>query len=112
MKEKRIQHEIKKFLKDMGFAVWDLSQPRATMQTPGFSDLVAFGHGLILFVEVKTETGKLSEYQEVFAYEVRANGGTYLVLRDVREAWDYLAGLGIIKESAQQDRCATGTGIV
>ena len=97
--EQKIRLEIRKFLKDVGFSVWDLEQNRKTRQTPGFSDLVAFGHGLILFIEVKTETGKLSEYQEVFAYEVRANGGTFLLWRDVREAWDYLAGLGIIKES-------------
>ncbi len=96
--ETRIRIDIREFLKKMGYALWDLEQNRKTRQTPGFSDLVAFGHGMILFIEVKTEKGKLSDAQEVFAHSVRANGGTYLVWRDVREAWDYLVSVGIITE--------------
>ena len=96
--ETRIRIDIREFLKKMGFSLWDLEQNRKTRQTPGFSDLVAFGHGMILFIEVKTETGTQSENQKIFEAEVKANGGTYLVWRDVREAWDYLVTKGIITE--------------
>ena len=99
--ETRIRIEIREFLKKMGYSVWDLEQNRKTRQTPGFSDLVAFGHGLILFIEVKTEQGKLSDAQEVFAHAVRSNGGNHLILREVREAWDYLVSLGVITEADQ-----------
>ena len=98
--ETKIRLEIRRFLKKMGFAIWDMEQNRPTRQTPGFSDLVVFGHGTILFVEVKTPTGKLTGYQEEFGDAVGENGGTYLVWRDVRDAWDYLVQVGIIKEAA------------
>ncbi|MCK5316291.1 MAG: hypothetical protein KAJ55_00175 [Anaerolineales bacterium] len=97
--EQKIRIEIREFLKTISFAVWDLEQNRKTRQTPGFSDLVAFGHGLILFIEVKTEKGTQSDFQKGFEVEVKANGGHYLLWRDVREVWDYLVGLGIITET-------------
>ena len=99
--EAQIRYSIRRLLvQKLGFAVWDMEQNRKTRQTPGFPDLVVIGHGLILFVEVKTPKGKLSEHQELFRDEVTANGGTYLVWRDVRDAWDYLVAEGIIKEAA------------
>ena len=97
--EQKIRLEIRKFLKNVGFSCWDFEQGRKTRQTPGFSDLVACGHGLILFIEVKTETGTQSDAQKVFEDEVTANGGKYFLWRDVREAWDYLVVGGIIKEA-------------
>ncbi len=97
--ETRIRIDIRELLKKMGYSVWDLEQNRKTRQTPGFSDLVAFGHGMILFIEVKTEKGTQSDYQKIFEAEVNANGGTYFVWRDVRDAWDYLVSVGIITEA-------------
>lgn len=95
--EQKIRIEIREFMKTMGFAAWDLEQGRKTRQTPGISDLIIFGHDLILFVEVKTPKGTQSDHQKLFELEVTANGGTYLIWRDVRDAWDYLVGQGIIK---------------
>ena len=97
--ETKIRLAIKRFSKQMGFSVWDMEQNRATRQTPGFSDLVLVGHGLILFVEVKTPKGRLSAYQKAFRDAVTENGGTFLVWRSVRDAWDYLVEVGIIRES-------------
>ncbi len=97
--EQAIRYGIKRFLKQVGFAVWDMEQNRRTRQTPGFSDLVAFGHGVILFIEVKTEKGRLSAYQEEFGDEVAQNGGVFLVWRSTRDAWDYLVQIGVIEEA-------------
>lgn len=94
-----IRIAICKFLKQLGWAVWDMEQNRPTRQTAGFSDLVALGHGRVLFVEVKTAKGILSPAQTVFGAEVAANGGTFLVWRSVKDAWDWLAREGIIEEA-------------
>lgn len=98
--EQAIRLEIKRLLKQLGFAVWDMEQNRPTRQTPGFSDLVVIGHGLILFVECKTPKGRLSDYQRVFGEAVTSNGGTYLIWRSVNDAWDYLVERNIIEEAS------------
>ena len=96
--EADIRIGIREHLKNLGWAVWDMEQNRPTRQTAGFSDLVACGRGWILFIEVKTEHGRTSEAQDVFAAEVRKNGGTYLVWRSVKDAWDWMEAKGLIKE--------------
>jgi len=98
--EQQIRLGIKRLLMQLGFAVWDMEQNRPTRQTPGFSDLVAMGHGQILFIEVKTPKGRLSEYQKLFGSAVTNNYGTYLVWRSVTDAWDWLVEWNIIEEVA------------
>lgn len=97
--ETQIRLGIKKFLKEVGFYVIDTEQNRRTRVTPGLSDLIAFGHGVVLFVEVKTEKGKLSAYQEEFGGAVSQNGGNFLVWRSTHDAWDYLVQVGVIEEA-------------
>ena len=97
--EQAIRLGIKKFLKQVGFAVWDCEQNRRTRVTPGLSDLIAFGHGVILFIEVKTDRGRLTPYQEGFGDAVAQNGGNYLVWRSTYNAWDYLVQVGVIDEA-------------
>ena len=97
--ERSIQSGIVELLRKLHWSVWDLSQPRATLQTPGISDLVAIGRGHILFVEVKTPKGKLRESQKVFGREVLANGGEYLIWRSVNDAWDWLVERHYIEEA-------------
>jgi Holliday junction resolvase-like predicted endonuclease len=96
MTEKQVQHAIKKFLHQMGFSVWDMSQPRATKQTAGFCDLVACGKGLVIFIEVKTEKGRQTVDQKCFQIEVTQNGGEYQLWRSVKDAWDFLESKGIV----------------
>ena len=89
--EKQVQAAITDLLKkQLGLPVYDLSQPRATCQTPGLPDLIAIGRGLILFIEVKRPGGKRTEYQRQFQREVEANGGTYVVWSSAKQAWDFL----------------------
>ena len=98
--ETTIRIAIRDFLKkQLGFAVWDMEQNRPTRQTPGFSDLVACGYGRILHIEVKTPKGKTTPAQDLFAAEIRKNGGTYLVWRSVMDAWQWLEAEGIVKEA-------------
>ena len=95
--EAQIRRGIREMLKQLGFAVWDLEQNRPTRQTPGISDLIAMGHGLVLFIECKTRKGRLTDAQHFFGQEVERNGGVYLIWRSTTDAWDWLVEQGIIE---------------
>ena len=56
---------------------------------PGVSDLCAVREGVVLWIECKSPTGRLSPKQERFRADVEAHGGTYVVARSV----DDLAGI-------------------
>lgn len=86
MTEKQVQADIKKYLRTVGASVWDTSQPRAAMITPGLPDLIVVFRGRLAFVEVKTEKGKLSPAQEVFRAEVAGAGHDYQVWRSAHDA--------------------------
>jgi len=59
---------------------------------PGMSDLTAVKDGKVLFIEIKTETGKLSDNQLVFQKEIESRGGNYLVIRSVEQIIAYVKG--------------------
>lgn len=76
----------------VGFAVYDMEQNRPTRQTPGFVDLVAFGHGLILFIECKSDRGRLSAWQRVMrdlVIEQRIAEVFHFVWRSPKEAHEW-----------------------
>ena len=52
----------------------------------GVSDLVVVGEGKIIFVEIKTLTGKQSETQKKFQRDVEALGHRYLIWRSLEDA--------------------------
>lgn len=95
--EARIQRNISVLMKTFGFAVWDMSQDRATRQTPGVPDLIIMGWGRVLFVEVKTPKGKESPTQIDFRETCNANGGLSLVWRCDSDAMDWCHQQGIVK---------------
>lgn len=97
--EASIQAGIKDLLKNLGAYVVDTSQPRATMITPGLSDLIVMGWGRIAFVEVKTPDGKMSKHQVAFRREVEDNGGTYMVWTSSKDAWEWLKDVGAVQEA-------------
>ena len=104
MKEAQISREIVKFLRTLGFAVYDTGQgyrkeSGGTRITPGLADLIVIGHGLFTFVEVKTQKGKLRPSQEVFRDECIQNGVPWQLWRDVRDAWDWAVAHGIVEEA-------------
>lgn len=53
--------------------------------TPGFSDLVLFGHGQIIFAEVKLDYNEPQPAQVEFQRQVVKNGGLYVVLHNPDE---------------------------
>ena len=60
--------------------------------TKGVSDLIAMRDGRVLFLEIKTETGKLSDHQKEFARNVHEQGVEYYIVRDL----DDLKNVGVV----------------
>lgn len=51
----------------------------------GFSDLIVVGKGRVLFVEMKTPQGRLSESQKRFKERVNSLGHEYVVCRSLEQ---------------------------
>lgn len=56
----------------------------------GFPDLTALKDGKTLYVEIKTATGKQSQWQIEFQRVCEAHGGTYIVARSVDDVKPWL----------------------
>ena len=95
--EKRVQAAVKRALTTLGFGVSDLSQPRASMVTPGIPDLyVTHGRwGLALWIEVKAGKNDLSPAQRAWHREAEAAGATVLTVWSVDDLVAGLKGLGV-----------------
>ena len=58
----------------------------------GFADLIVISGGQVLFLEVKSESGRLRKSQEVFCDTVGAQGFGWALVRSVDDALSALAG--------------------
>lgn len=63
---------------------------------PGFADLIVLAGGRVLFLEVKSKTGRLSPAQIVFRDAVQAQGFAWALVRSVDDALATLAEHGFI----------------
>ena len=59
--------------------------------------LVALPRGRVWFIEVKTETGKLSPLQEVFRQEVQGLGCNYVCLYGEKDVDNWLVYAEVVK---------------
>ena len=82
--ENEIQSAIREYLRMRGWYVIRIQQGMGAHR--GLSDLIAVKDGRVVFAEIKTPRGRLSEYQERFREEIAAHGGEYAVLRSVEDA--------------------------
>jgi hypothetical protein len=62
---------------------------------PGFADLIVICQGRVLFLELKSLKGKLSETQEAFRDAVQAQGFGWSLVRSLDDALDALADHGL-----------------
>ena len=60
----------------------------------GFADLIVISGGRVLFLEVKSQTGRLRKSQEVFRDTVSAQGFGWALVRSVDDALGALADHG------------------
>ena len=81
--ESDIQAAIKEYLQWHGWFVVKIHQSLGSYK--GIADLYALKDGRHVWIEVKTEKGRLSEYQEKFKRDVTAHGGRYIVARSVED---------------------------
>jgi hypothetical protein len=94
--EKKIQNRIVKDLKTLGFWVNNLSQPRASKQTPGLPDLYVWHERLQihLWIEVKAGKNKLTTDQQVWHRSAKAAGVNVLTAYGTEDVLNELRRLG------------------
>jgi hypothetical protein len=99
-REKAEQASIVKLYWAFGCAVYDFSQPRATMQTPGIPDLFVFHEESrrSWWHEVKAGAHGLTEPQEEFRRLCMVTHGSDHVWGGYEEALDHLLLLKIATE--------------
>lgn len=70
----------------------------------GFADLIVISGGRVLFLEVKSETGRLRKSQEVFRDTVCAQGFGWALVRSVDDALGALADNGFTSRAQRPMR--------
>ena len=73
---------------------------------PGFADLIVLSGGRVLFLEVKSPTGRLRKSQEVFRDTVCAQGFGWALVRSVDDALGALADHGFTSRVRPARRAA------
>jgi len=81
MKESKLQTKIVKRLKENGWFVTKL----ISTSTPGICDLMAIRKGTVIMLEVKTDTGVVSELQQYMIDKLNNMGIFARVVRDVAD---------------------------
>lgn len=81
--ESEIQRAIKQYLSMCGWFVVKIHQSMGSYK--GIADLYAIKNGAAVWIEVKTPTGKQSEYQKAFETDIIRNGGRYLVASGIED---------------------------
>lgn len=102
--EKEIQAEVMDLLRAYGFTVFNLSQPRATKQTPGIGDVYAVNpwRRRVLWFETKTPEGKQSPDQiefQVLHLQLESSTISY-VAGGVLAAEEYLIAIGAAERTS------------
>ena len=72
----------------------------------GFADLIVISGGRVLFLEVKSQTGRLRKSQEVFRDTVCAQGFGWALVRSVEDALGALADHGFTSRVRPARRAA------
>ena len=83
LKESDILRQCRDYLRWAGWFVIRIQQ--GPLCHRGISDLVCVKDGDVLWVEIKTPNGKLSEYQEKFKKDIEGHGGKYFCIRSLDE---------------------------
>ena len=86
--ETMIKKEVKDWLKLHKWFVFHLLAGLGAYA--GAPDLIAIKDGIVLFIEVKTKEGKLSNGQVQFCSDIYHKGGRYIIARGYEDIEDYL----------------------
>ena len=83
IKEADVLSQTREYLRWAGWYVIRIQQGMGCHR--GMSDLIAVKDGIVLFLEIKTERGKLSSYQENFEIELTRKNCNYRVVRNMED---------------------------
>ena len=81
--ETDIKHQIKDYLAWTGWFCFSILQGLGAMR--GIADIYAIKDGKGIWIEVKTERGKQSEYQKKFQQDIESHGGNYWLVHSLDE---------------------------
>ncbi len=81
--ETKIRRAIADFLKVNGWKVVRIVQ--SALSEKGIPDLVAIRGGQVVWIEVKTPAGRLSEHQKRWLQDLEDHGGWWIVARSVED---------------------------
>jgi len=85
--ENLVKREIKDWLSLKGWFHFPILQGLGAY--PGIPDIIAMKNGVVLFIEVKSEKGKLSPSQQDFFRNVENQGCNYIIARSYKDIEDY-----------------------
>jgi hypothetical protein len=85
--ETAVKRAVRAHLRGQGYFVYPNTAGMGSH--PGIADMCAVRGGCVLWIECKSQTGRLSPAQEQFRADIENHGGVYVVARSV----DDLAGL-------------------
>lgn len=86
-----IQNQIRDLLRMDGWFVIRHQQGMGCHK--GLSDLSAIKDGVTIYIEVKTKTGKQSDWQRQFQKDIENHGGTYILARRIEDVEPYLTSI-------------------
>lgn len=81
MREQQIQHKIIKYLESIGYYVIKI----IVANKSGVPDVVAAKNGKVIFIEVKTKTGKLSALQKYNLKKILESGNDIIIARSIED---------------------------
>ena len=87
--ETKIQNAVRTALRRDGYYVIRHQQGLGAHR--GLSDLTAIKDGRTIYVEIKTPTGRQSDWQREFQKSIEQHGGIYVLVRSVEDITPYLA---------------------
>lgn len=94
MREKLIENQIKKYLKEK--KIWYFKVWGGGYQTAGIPDIIACYKGRFIAIEVKNEKGKTTALQELNLELIKINGGIPIVARTVNEVKEVIENITTI----------------
>lgn len=80
--ETDIRRQVRDYLRIKGWFVFHILQGGVGVYR-GITDLIAVKAGRVIFLELKTRTGRQSDYQKQFQSDLEAHGGEYVLCRGV-----------------------------
>jgi len=87
--ENLVKKEIKDWLSIQNWFHFPILQGLGAYH--GIPDIIAVKNGIVLFIEVKSATGRLSESQQDFFRQIAGHGGHYIIARGYKDIELYIA---------------------